>query len=300
MRKISKFIICLLLCIFISVPNIAYSFIKSEDFYLSLDFSNSNELPNNFRSTSDLTKLENSNIDLSGFESLNISGSAQFTSLSLSKIKETIKQSAPKSQIIDIDLRQESHGFINGNAISWIGAKNNINNGLTLDEVIPKENKQLASIPFGKSISLNNGNYNLVPTTIESENTLVKPNNIKYFRITVTDADRPTDEMVDRFISFVNALPEYTWLHFHCKEGIGRTTIFMILYDIMKNSKSVSFEDIMNRQFLLLDVELLKKNFDDSKTTFIKNFYDYAKNNNDNFSSSWSNWVKENNIKPYK
>lgn len=300
MRKISKFIICLLLCISISVPNIAYSFIKSEEFYLSLDFPNSNELPNNFRSTSDLTKLENSNIDLSGLESLNISGSAQFTSLSLSKIKETIKQSAPKSQIIDIDLRQESHGFINGNAISWIGAKNNINNGLTLDEVVQKENKQLASIPFGKSISLNNGNYNLIPTTIESENTLVKPNNIKYFRITVTDADRPTDEMVDKFISFVNALPENTWLHFHCKEGIGRTTTFMILYDIMKNSKNVSFEDIMNRHFLLLDVELLKKNFDDSQITFIKNFYDYAKNNNDSFSSSWSNWVKENNIKSYK
>ena len=123
MRKIYKFIICLLLCIFISIPNIAYSFIKSEEFYLSLDFSNSNQLPYNFRSTSDLTKLENSNIDLSGLESLNISGSAQFTSLSLSKIKETIKQSAPKSQIIDIDLRQESHGFINGNAISINGVK---------------------------------------------------------------------------------------------------------------------------------------------------------------------------------
>ena len=38
--------------------------------------------------------------------------------------------------------------------------------------------------------------------------------------------------------------------HFHCKEGIGRTTTFMIMYDIMKNYKEVSLNDIIKRQYL--------------------------------------------------
>ena len=74
---------------------------------------------------------------------------------------------------------------------------------------------------------------------------------MQYIRIPVTDGNLPTDDMVKYFIDFVSKLPNDTWLHFHCKEGIGRTTTFMIMYDIMKNYKDVSLDDIIKRQVVL-------------------------------------------------
>ncbi len=57
--------------------------------------------------------------------------------------------------------------------------------------------------------------------------------------------------MVNYFIDFVKNQPKDSWLHFHCKEGIGRTTTFLIMYDIMKNHKDVNLNDIIKRQVLL-------------------------------------------------
>ena len=44
------------------------------------------------------------------------------------------------------------------------------------------------------------------------------------------------EDMINYFLDFVKNQPKDSWLHFHCKEGIGRTTTFMIMYDIIKNS----------------------------------------------------------------
>lgn len=266
-----------------------------EDVYLSLDVENVSKLPNHFRKTSDLSVLKNSTENLKGLSTLNISGSKQFSDKSLSLIIENLSQ--PKITVID--LRQESHGFINGNAVSWLGDGNNANAGLTLEEVVAKEDSQLKSIPLNKPIKLSKGKYTLVPTTVENEETLTKNKNLEYFRITVTDGRRPTDIMVDRFISFIKEMPKDQWLHFHCKEGMGRTTTFMSMYDMMKNSKEVSFDDIISRQQNLANLEkpILEKN--NTRRLFLDNFYNYTKTNSDGFKTTWSDYIKANNIEPY-
>lgn len=296
MKKIKKYlyaITILMLFILMSVSIVAAS--TQGNVYLSLDSSNIDELPKNFRKTTDLSVLKNSSLNLEGLSDLNISGSKQFAEKPLSLLIKDINH--PKITIVD--LRQESHGFINGNAVSWFSPGDKANRGLSLDEVLVKEKKQLSSIELNKPLQLNKGKHTLIPTIVENEETLAKKNNLDYFRITVTDGERPTDDMVDRFMSFINKLPEDQWLHFHCKAGIGRTTTFMAMFDMTRNSKKVSFDDIINRQQDLAQLEksLLDKN--DKRTEFLNNFYKYTKENTDNFKSTWSDYIKANNIEPY-
>ena len=208
-----------------------------------ISFSNKNEtlivkdsdaitgLPNRFR---DLTNL-------------NISGSAQFTPSQI----ENIKNSINKPDICIVDLRQESHGFINGIAISFENEKNNANKGLSLSEVLSTQDKLLDSIKIGIPITFYNTKETIVPKSVQNELQVANSKEIGYIHIPVTDGGIPTDDMVNYFIDFVKNQPKDSWLHFHCKEGIGRTTTFLIMYDIMKNHKDVNLNDIIKRQVLL-------------------------------------------------
>ena len=68
------------------------------------DSSNTKTLPKNFRKTSDLSSIENINyLNLEGLDTLNISGSEQFTEFNLPLLKENINNDF---NIVDIDLRE--------------------------------------------------------------------------------------------------------------------------------------------------------------------------------------------------
>ena len=73
----------------------------------------------------------------------------------------------------------------------------------------------------------------------------------------------------------------------------------MAMYDMMKNASSVPFENIINRQEYLGGENLLEPNSQDKRSIFLKNFYEYSKESNGNFSLSWSQWINKNNIAPY-
>lgn len=115
-----------------------------------------------------------------------------------------------------------------------------------------------------------------------------------YERITVRDGGIPTDDMVDYFIKFVKSQAPNSWIHFHCKEGVGRTTVFMIMYDMMKNCKNAGADDIIKRQLALLNSNKanIKSFNNDKKIDFLKKFYDYCRANGDNFNTNWSEWKK--------
>jgi len=100
--------------------------------------------------------------------------------------------------------------------------------------------------------------------------------------------------MVDYFVASIKAQPENSWLHFHCKHGVGRTDTFMIMYDMMKNYKIASADDIINRQLQLakFDEKTIKSFYNDERIGFLKKFYDYCKVNGDSFSVKWSEWKK--------
>lgn len=263
---------------------------SSDEVTLVLDNKNTN-IPIHFRKTSDLSNLDNKSLNLTGLQELNISGSEQFSQLNLKKLLSAIDTKLP---IIDIDLRGECHGFINGFPVSWKNRKNNANEGLTKDEILNKEKNYLKDIKLNVPLKFSNDNeLTITPKDVFTEKELMDKNYISYVRITATDRVLPTPEDIDDFIKIILNTPREHWLHFHCELGIGRTTSFMIFYDMMKNYKNVSAQDIISRQINLPDfsehdVELLTK---DDRMTLYNNFYNYCVKYGDKFDIPYSEYV---------
>jgi protein-tyrosine phosphatase len=134
-----------------------------------------------------------------------------------------------------------------------------------------------------------------------TERELVEANHAAYVRLTVTDHARPLNEEVDRFILAVRALPENGWAHFHCEAGRGRTTTFMVLYDMLRNAARVPMEDIVRRQQLLgYDYDVLRPAapgdwrapYTNDRIAFVRAFYNYAHANPNGRPQLWSEWLK--------
>ncbi len=288
-------VILSILYIFIVRSEIAQGFTLSpdnSDVNLVLDSSNIKDIPNNFRKSSDKINIDkDKNLNLSGLSSLNISGSKQFSESNLPLVIKAIGTHFP---ISIVDLRQESHGFINEYPVSWANSKNNANMGLTKDQVLLDENNKLNSIPLNTPITFYNKDMTITPTRVNSEKQLVNSKGLPYIRIPVTDGKTPTYDMVDYFVELVKSQPKDTWLHFHCKQGIGRTTVFMIMYDMLKNSNEVSKDDIIQRQLLLagFDEKHIKSFHNEERDKFLEEFYKYSKENGNNFNTKWSDWKK--------
>ena len=257
--------------------------------HLTVDSFNKPILPRNFRKSTDEIKNPPASLNLNGLNTLNISGSSQFAEEPLRLVRESIGRNIHTTVV---DLREESHGFINGIAVSWTNSKNNANMGLTREEVLIDEAKKLKSIPLNKPINFYNHPKEVITVTkVEDENHLVGSQSMNYIRIPVTDGKLPTDPMVDYFIDSMNSLPKNMWIHFHCKAGIGRTTTFMVMYDMMKNCKNVSADDIIKRQVLLagFSQKTSESFYSKERIAFLNKFYNYCKESED-FKIKWSQW----------
>ncbi|MGO5065025.1 MULTISPECIES: GxGYxYP domain-containing protein [unclassified Clostridium] len=291
--NISVLLILVSIFSFFTMTNKAFSATDDNSVNLVLDSQNKNEIPKKFRKSSDLSNVKkDKNVNLTGLDKLNISGSKQFSEQNLPIVISNIKTSLP---ITVVDLRQESHGFINGMPVSWANKKNNANVGLTKAEVLKDENNRLNSIKLNSPISFyNHPDKTITPTKVENEEKLVNHNSLSYVRVPVTDTKLPTDDMVDYFVDVIKSNPKDTWYHFHCKQGIGRTTTFMIMYDMMRNGKEVSADDIIKRQLLLADFDEkhMKSFYNNERHDFLQNFYKYVKENGYNFDIKWSDWKK--------
>jgi protein-tyrosine phosphatase len=264
---------------------------------------NEEELPRNFRTTQDPFKFFSQHPPSSeGLAKLNASGSAQFSENSLKAIKSKI----PFKKIMIVDLRQESHGFINGNAVSWYGVHNWANRSKSLSEIEQDEEERLLKALNQPFLFIYYQRRFPIPisahkTATESE--VTEALNLAYVRIPTLDHSRPTDECVDQFINLIKNLPKDTWLHFHCAAGQGRTTTFLALYDMMHNASHLSFENIVERQHLLGGAKLLafetepqwKQETFTKRALFLKQFYDYCLHD-PLFNQSWINYRSSHSI----
>ncbi len=289
----------------------------AEDYYLSgqknmaqpllvLDTKTNDQLPRNFRTMHD--KFDSS-VSKAGLDRLHVSGSAAFSVSQLEKVKEHLKE----KKIIVVDLRQESHGYVNGESVSWYADANAANRDKTYEQILDDEKNKLAKI-----LSLKNKSVlevadvkeksegvirRSVPVaftvqTAQSEEEVVRALGMDYKRFTVRDHTRPSDEQVDEYVKLIRDLTSDEWIHAHCRAGKGRTTTFIAIYDMMKNAKTVGLEDILKRQYdiggsdlMNGDGEAFKQKDSDERAAFIKKFYQYAKENNDGFKTLWSQWL---------
>lgn len=150
MKSFSKKFFILIFTLLYTITFIPYpaQASTSKDIHIIQDSESISDLPQHFRKTNninDIAKLKS--LNLIGMDKLNISGSGQFTEFNLPLIQKEIGNDF---SIIDVDLREESHGFINGIAISFANSKNNANKGLSYDDIIATENKNLSSIKINE------------------------------------------------------------------------------------------------------------------------------------------------------
>jgi protein-tyrosine phosphatase len=271
------------------------------------------ELPRNWRTTFGGYHKQGSNPTRAGLDDLKASGSAEFTRKQFSNFVKKIKDKAKK--ILILDLRQESHALMGDLAVSWYGKDNTLNAGKTLAEIEADEASRLEQLRSMKQVPVKKWQYSehpdgskkaefkdvLVPVeAVASEKEWVQENGAEYFRLPIPDHQRPRDEDVDQFLKkYQEWRSKDYWVHMHCAAGVGRTTTFMILYDMLKNCRSVSENDIIERQHLIGGANLLvvtatqgtRKEWAQSRKEFIHNFYTYCKEVGPEFKQSWSSWL---------
>lgn len=217
----------------------------------------------------------------------------------------------PKKNVVIVDLRQELHGFINGDAVSWYQPHNWGNIGKTTENILKTEQQLVNRVKKSFWKLIYRDKRIPVPyqtSDAQTEKELTQAHSIGYLRFPITDHRRPTDKDVDTFIQWMQNLPKGTWIHFHCSAGKGRTTTFLAMQDMMLNSSRESLETIIQRQQELGGINLFhvsqdnkdewKRTYIESRVEFVKFFYEYSKENPD-FQISWSKWIESKGINPY-
>lgn len=284
---------------------------------LILNAANHTVMPKNFRTASSTFVIKpDTTYPLPTREALDdlpISGSGQFSEKSLKLLLQHLNVQPETCYIVD--LREESHGFFNGAAVSWTGARNwTPNRGLDPEEIQKNEREliqkalaqqnnilytHLKKDPLG--INLPQGEEkSILVEKAETERELVTRFGAHYIRLPSTDHVRPTDAIVDSFVKFVSNLPKDHWVHFHCSAGMGRSTTAMVMYDMMVNAKQISFDDIIRRHRMLGGTNLVKKYeptlwkavYMEERVEFLKDFYRYCLQNRNNFEQSWLQYSK--------
>ncbi|MEG2290057.1 MAG: phosphatase [Clostridium sp.] len=270
------FLLLLVMCIlFIPQSAIASSVANQNEGFLTIDTDKETPLPKRFRI----------------IPTLNISGSAQFIPSQIDTIKKSIN--VPDTYIVD--LRQESHGFLNNIAVNYYSPEKLLNEGFTSEETLANEKSRFEAIKPGDEVNLYNKQSKLIKS-IKVETSQIEPNlaekaDLKYVLFATRDGHIPTPEMVDSFVEFVKNTPSTTHLHFHCKEGQGRTTTFMSLFQMMKESTTKSLDEILNEQLDAGGIVLTDNN---TRAKFLQDFYNYTKANvDDNFKVPFSVWSKQ-------
>ena len=311
-NKYGGYVLVTLCCLLISFMATAQAGEKKAAVQWRLDAKYGAVLPRSLRFMSDdFVHPVNPAPSRKGLDKLRCSASAEFSASGLSLIEEKIRKHAGKNaDIYVVDLRKESHGFVNGEIpVSLYTKRNWGNNDLSSADVSQVEKEHLQSIA-GKEISfvpLGKTDTKLFPAstvkvaTVETEEAVAARLGMHYKRIPVIDQTAATDENIDEFVAFYKKLPKKAWLHFHCHAGHGRTTTFAVLYDILRNP-DVTLEDVVARQYLLGGTNLFavregngwKAEETRKRAQQIRDFYEYVQvNRKKKFTTTYSQWKHE-------
>jgi protein tyrosine phosphatase len=239
--KIKNLFICFAILLFATSQAFA-----NKAAILTFDKSETMEdgMPRNFR---DLSSL-----------GINAIASAQFSEDELKQVRKKY----PNEKIIILDLRQESHGFINGKAVLWRSYFEKNNQNKKIDEILADEKSRLNAAKKEQEVVINevikrdreSGWYkDIAPqivavNKVKTERELAKENGFEYRRFSVRDFDIPDAKEFARMVSFIKTLPQDKKIYVHCAGGKGRTGMFLVMLDIIKNGKQTQLAEIFQRQ----------------------------------------------------
>lgn len=274
------------------------------------DTENNSSDVRNWRDCEMLAAVYQGNI--TGLGNLWMSGSGAPSEQGWKTLADNIKKATQGKvkKIIDLDLREETHGYLNHNAINLTTQNDWINLGKTLPQILVAEQDWLRFLNTQSTIynvltseDFKAGKFSpgiAIPVeSVTNEETIATDVGFQYIRLPVSDHMAPRDADVDQFVSLVKNASSDTWLHLHCRGGEGRTTTFMAMYDMLKNADKVSFDEILKRQAALPpNYDLYNVNRRDPSLTiyyqqrlqFLKDFYQYANAALQGYKGSWSEW----------
>ncbi len=113
---------------------------------------------------------------------------------------------------------------------------------------------------------------------------------------------------IDGLLRFFELIPDKGLLYIHCIHGKGRTTTFLVLYDIFRNGKKVPLKEITNRHYCLgrenvVDTQLWANGTWTQKALnarkdLVERFYDYMTDPQGYGHQSWTQWRIAKGIQP--
>jgi hypothetical protein len=202
--------------------------------YLSYDYKSGD--PDNYR--------EGTTIGLraSGSHQLNLQDLQKRLTMLAGNVK-------PGGQLYLVDLRQESHAFFNGRAVSWYADKDWANVGQSPEWIQHDEENQIKRLNEwpganrAKIFCLQKTPGDLVLPTgysevavtsamLEADVARQMQPAVGYHRFHATDHCKPDADAKDGFLAFCSLTKQADWVHFHCHGGDGRTTTFLAMYDM--------------------------------------------------------------------
>jgi len=287
-------------------------------------------LPNKFRTMQDRVHKEKG-VDFStaGLKRMKVSASSEVTPKNLPNVIAALhKKSAQKITVID--LRRESHSWINGLPYYWLSSPDHLfnfcvdcyNNGKTVTQIEKDEMRRAAKLMdscYAIVFDFSQGQYPFVPTAtaktiaiehaVLTEKDLVMLAGLEYLRLPISDDHAPSWSVIDQLVNYYLSHPN-NWLHVHCNEGRGRTTTILAMLDMLYNAKTVDFNSIILRQKLIGagGADLFNVNAEESgihdefvyRLELLKNFYRYCKENTDNFNTPFSVWASQHGLNEHR
>ena len=234
-----------------------------------------------------------------------MSGSAQFSEDQFRDLAEKLREQSDNVWIVD--CRLETHGLINGIAVSWCSEDNGANLGKTVEEVEAEE--EALSGLVGTTVTAYTTEddepvegYEYPVEKWDTERALTEDEGMHYLRLACPDHCWPPSDVIDSFIAFAadkESLGEDPWLHFHCQAGSGRTGAFMTIYEMMQRSDA-SVEDILQHQADTGSGNLVDRSAPEKspsqkeRCVLARAMYLYINENRESgYAVRWSNWLGE-------
>lgn len=212
-----------------------------------------------------------------------------------------------------VNLREETSFMVNGHAITeYNGAKNDVNKGLTPEQVVQKEREYVERLKQQEQLVVKGGrekvlNHNtkrvsveyakeqtLAINSVRTEEECVTALGSSYSHIPITDhSPQSVPRNVDRIVQVIlKAMQDGNkWIHFHCHAGKGRASLAMLVGTMMVHAKTKSLAEIEVSILSQEKYQLEKRKYERFKL-FFEHFYTYCKEA-DLTQKSWTEWAKE-------